>query len=351
MAGMIPPRKSFTDWINAINAIKGSWTDAHYHESWADGARQLLDSGTTTVANVETFHSLLPAVRLQTPLRVFSFFEVIGIHKERHPDTLLNPILDRADACCQAGHVQLGLSPHALYSTTPALLARCQEIARARNWRVMTHLAESEDEAAMFELSNGPMFNWLRNQRDMSDLRNMSPIQMAGEAGLLNPEFLAIHANYLRPDDVALLARSRSSVVHCPRSHAYFRHTPFLHDSLRKAGVNVCLGTDSMATVIKDRKWVPTLDMFTEMRVFAGTAGLLPAHAILCMATLNPARALGLEGLAGEISPGSWADLVVLPCESPLADAEEDIISFSGNPSGVMVCGEWVTQKPPHTFN
>jgi cytosine/adenosine deaminase-related metal-dependent hydrolase len=351
MAGMIPPCKGFADWIKSINAIKSSWSDAHFQDSWIDGAHQLLQSGTTTVANVESVHALLPAIRFKTPLRIISFFEVIGIRKERRPEELLEPILSLADACRQAGHVQLGLSPHALYSTTPALLAQCQKTARERNWRLMIHLAESADEAAMFENSEGPLFDWLRAQRDMSELRNISPVQMAGQAGLLNSEFLAIHANYLAPGDVELLARSLTSVVHCPRSHAYFRHTPFLHESLRKAGVNICLGTDSMATVIKERDWVPTLDMFAESRAFAAYAGLVPASSILAMVTLNPARALGLEGLAGEISPGSWADLVALPCTSSAAEAEEEIVNFSGKPSGVMISGQWVVRRTPHAFN
>lgn len=351
MAGMIPPLKSFADWIKAINSIKGSWTDTHYQASWSDGARQLLQSGTTTVANVESNLSLLPDIRLQTPLRVLSFFEVIGIRKERTPEEVLEPVLSRAETCRQAGHLLLGLSPHALYSTTPALLTQCLKTAQSRKWRLMTHLAESADEAQMFENSRGPLFNWLREQRDMGDLRDISPIQMAGQAGLLSADFFAIHANYLWPDDVELLARSKSTVVHCPRSHAYFRHTPFLHDALRIAGVNLCLGTDSMATVIKDRDWVPTLNMFAEMRIFAGTAGLLPASSILRMATINPARALGLEGLAGELGPGSWADLVALPCVSNVAEVEEEIINFSGKPSGVMVSGQWVVQPAAHHFN
>jgi aminodeoxyfutalosine deaminase len=351
MAGMIPPCKGFADWIKAINGFKSSWTDAHFQESWSEGTRQLLASGTTTVANVESIHALLPTIRFQTALRVISFFEVIGIRKERRPEEVLEPILSRADACSQAGHVQLGLSPHALYSTTPALLAQCQKTARERNWRLMTHLAESADEAEMFEHSRGPLFDWLREQRDMRDLRNISPVQMAEQAGMLKSDFLAIHANYLAPGDVELLARSQTSVVHCPRSHAYFRHTPFHHESLRKAGVNICLGTDSMATVTKDRDWVPTLDMFAELRAFAANASLAPAHSILSMATVNPAHALGLEGLAGEISPGSWADLVALPCTCPGAEAEEEIINFSGKPSGVMVSGQWVMQQTPHPFN
>jgi len=351
MAGMIPPCKCFADWIKAINGIKGSWTDAHFQESWREGARQLLHSGTTTAANVESLHSLLPAIRFHTPLRVISFFEVIGIRKDRRPEDLLEPILSRADACNKAGHLQLGLSPHALYSTTPALLAQCLKTARERNWRLMTHLAESSDEKQMFEHARGPMYDWLRPQRNTSDIRNISPVRMADEAGLLSSDFLAIHANYLAPGDIELLARSGASVVHCPRSHAYFRHAPFSHESLRKAGVNLCLATDSMATVIKARDWTPALDMFAELRTYASHAGLQPASSILDMATINPARALGLEGLAGEISPGSWADLVALPCAGPVAETEEEIINFTGKPSGVMVSGEWVVQEPAHVFS
>jgi cytosine/adenosine deaminase-related metal-dependent hydrolase len=347
MAGMIPPRKSFADWIKAINGIKGSWTDAHFRESWSEGARQLLESGATTVANVESVHSLLPTIRFQTPLRVISFFEVIGIRKDHRPKEVLDSIRSLADACAKAGHVQLGLSPHALYSTTPELLAECRLLAKKKNWRLMTHLAESADESEMFEHARGPLFDWLRAQRDPGDIRDLSPMQMADQAGLLDSEFLAIHANYLAPGDIDILARRSVSVVHCPRSHAYFRHAAFPHESLRKAGVNLCIGTDSMATVIKDRDRTPTLDMFAELRAFAANASLAPATSILNMATVNPARALGLEGLAGELSPGSWADVIALPCACPAPEAEEEIINFTGKPSGVMISGQWIGQRSP----
>ena len=83
MAGLIPPMRSFTNWIRSITAIKSEWSDADFAASWLDGAQMLLQSGTTTVADIEAIPSLLPAAWKETPLRVLSFLEMIGVRRPR----------------------------------------------------------------------------------------------------------------------------------------------------------------------------------------------------------------------------------------------------------------------------
>ena len=104
--------------------------------------------------------------------------------------------------------------------------------------------------------------------------------------------------------DAALLGKHRVNVVHCPRSHAYFRHPPFRRERLANAGVNLCLGTDSLATVRKTGRQKPELNMFEEMRALAGNDETVSPAEILRMATVNGARALGWRGQIGELSPG-----------------------------------------------
>ena len=96
-----------------------------------------------------------------------------------------------------------------------------------------------------------------------------TPLAQVERCGLLGEKFLAIHANYLLPADIQALARSGSSVVHCPRSHAYFQHQRFPCEELAAAGVNVCLGTDSLASVCLRGGRKPELNLLAEMRQFA----------------------------------------------------------------------------------
>ena len=166
------------------------------------------------------------------------------------------------------------LSPHAPYSTLPELL-RLSARARAPTElaAVSTHVAESEEEFEMFVHARGEMFDWLqRNQRDNSDCGLGSPVEHLARNKTLGENLIAIHVNLLAHGDAALLGKHRVNVVHCPRSHAYFRHPPFLRERLANAGVNLCLGTDSLATVRQVGKQKPELNLFEEMRA-AGRQG------------------------------------------------------------------------------
>src|SRR5208283_4249567 len=141
--------------------------------------------------------------------------------------------------------------------------------ARQTNWRVTMHVAESEDEFEMFARRRGPMFDWLERQRGTEDCGRGTPLAQVERCGLLGENFLAVHANYLLDSDIQALARSGASVVHCPRSHAYFQHQRFPCEELAAAGVNVCLGTDSLASVSLAWRQKPELNLLAERRQFA----------------------------------------------------------------------------------
>src|SRR5204862_297346 len=100
--------------------------------------------------------------------------------------------------------------------------------------------------------------------------------------------WMVVHLNELTESDFDLLKGSTTkfSIVHCPRSHAYFGHSPFQFHKLRKAGLTICLGTDSLASN-------DDLSLFAEMRAFQKEFPKLPPDEIFRMVTLNPALALG----------------------------------------------------------
>ena len=316
MAGMLPPPKTFTDWIPLIMAAKSGWGYSDYVRSWLNGAQMLVRTGTTTVADIESVPDLLPEVWDATPLRVFSFLEMTGIRSRRDPEGVLQEAVEKIESLSHP-RCSAALSPHAPYSTLPGLLRLSAETARARGWRLCTHVAESEQEFEMFMHARGAMHNWLqRNARDMSDCGLGSPVQHLADSGMLGENLLAIHVNLLARGDAALLGKHHVHVVHCPRSHDYFGHPAFQFRQLADAGVNICLGTDSLATVRLRGKPKPELDMFGEMRALAAwEPGLSPTD-ILRMATVNGARALGLAAQIGELSKKALADLIAIPART-----------------------------------
>ena len=247
----LPPPKNFTDWIPLITAAKSAWSYSEYAHSWLRGAHMLLRTGTTTVADIEAMPDLLPEVWDATPLRVFSFLEMTGIRARRDPEDILREAVEKMDSLTHA-RCSASLSPHAPYSTLPKLLRLSARFARKRRQRITTHIAESEEEFEMFTRAQGRMFDWLkRNERDNSDCGLGSPVKHFARHKMLGENLIAAHVNLLAHGDARLLGRHHVHVVHCPRSHAYFRHPPFLRERLANAGVNICLGTDSLATTRK----------------------------------------------------------------------------------------------------
>ena len=341
MAGQIAAAKSFPDWIKSILALKAQWSYADYALSWLHGAKMLLARGVTTVADIEAVPELLSEVWTATPLRVLSFLEMTGIKSQRPAAAILREA-EAKILSLRSSKRDVGLSPHAPYSTSPALLRLTGRTARRNNWRVTTHVAESAAEFEMFMYRRGPLFDWLKPQRDMNDCGHGSPVQHLARNHLLGPNALAVHVNYLWDNDAHLLGETGTHVVHCPRSHAYFGHQRFPRLELSAQGVNICLGTDSLASAKRERGERLELDMFAEMRALAAKSSDLSSPEILQMATLNGARALGLEGKLGELRAGSFADLIAIPFDGTGKDVYDAVLRHGGAVSASMIDGKWV---------
>lgn len=346
MAGQIMPQKSFTDWIKSMVSLKGTWSLDEFATSWQSGAEMLLRSGTTTVADIEAVPELIPAAWERTPLRVHSFRELINV-RSRVPaselvERAVNDWLGLPDT-----QKRVGLSPHAPYTTTTELLELAAQAAHRRKWRLTTHVAESEQEFEMYMYRHGAMYDWLKSQRDVSDCGQGSPVQHLERCGYLDENLLAVHVNYLWRHDAGVLGRNKVSVAHCPRSHDYFQHLRFPREELESAGVNICLGTDSLATTRKERNQTLELNLFSEMQAFAAKSPDVAAEKILRMATVNGAQALGMKGLIGEISEGSLADLIAIPFGGAEGDVHDAILHHPGRVLASLINGSWAI-SPTH---
>jgi cytosine/adenosine deaminase-related metal-dependent hydrolase len=346
MAGQFPPQKAFTDWIKLITTAKSEWSYSEFAASWLHGARMLVQTGTTTVGDIEVVPELLAEAWPATPLRVISFMEMTGVRSRRNPRVILRETLDHIRSLPRRGRSRAALSPHAPYSTSPELMRRSAAVSLRRHWPLCTHVAESAQEFEMFLHARGDMFDWLRrNGRNMDDCGLGSPVQHLERSGALNQNLIAVHANYLTDADAARLGRRKVSVVHCPRSHAYFQHGKFPFRELARARVNLCLATDSLATVYRKPREPVELSLFDEMRAFTKTHPRLSPKTIVEMVTVNGARALGLAGKVGQLSPGAFADLITIPFAGRAADACDAVTHFSGHVTASMINGEWAAAR------
>jgi cytosine/adenosine deaminase-related metal-dependent hydrolase len=347
MAGLLSPAKHFSDWIKAIVSLKATWSYTDYANSWLRGAKMLLHSGTTTVVNIEAIPELLPDLSTSTPVRVISCLELLSLRKrQRNREAALQLVGEAELKLTPLPAEAVGLSPHAPYSTSQELLQVAAQSARQRGWLFTTHVSESADEFEMFQQARGPMYEWLKPQRDMSDCDGRSPVDHLFQSRALGRNCLAVHVNYLAVGDAVLLAQSRSSVVHCPRSHAYFQHQPFPLTALADAGVNLCLGTDSMATMLKSRTEPMELNLFTEMQLMGNTFPALRSQSIVEMVTLNAAKALGRAHELGCLAPGAWADLIALPLPRHVRDPYDAVLDHCGQVQASIIRGAWAISPP-----
>jgi len=375
LRGKIPPQKTFAAWIRAINAEKARLSPTDYLSSISEGFAEASRFGTTTVANLTAFPDLIP--QIHAPIRTCWFAELIDVRAPKHANEIVDLVRRRTDSLRRAIEslrslecadmsvlskrsrsrgiaalqmTQFGLAPHALFTASKNLFERCEEIALRENVLLTTHLAESWEEMEMFRDAAGPLYEFLKSiGRPMDDCGNETPLaqflDLIGRGGSPNrPQAIEVnrpylpwivaHLNELAESDFELLqnATGQFHVVHCPRSHDYFKHTQFPFKRLDSLGFNICLGTDSLASN-------ENLSLLAEMRAFQRSQPGISPDEILKMVTINPATALHQENMIGRIRPGFCADLVAIPCGRG-ADLFEEIVGFEGQLDWVMVNGK-----------
>ncbi len=157
-----------------------------------------------------------------------------------------------------------------------------------------------------------------------------APLQRLHQLGLLNSSLMAVHMTQLTDENIALLAKTGVHIIHCPESNLKLASGFCPVAQCLDAGINVALGTDGAASN-------NDLDMFGEMRTAAllakgvsGDASAVPAVTALEMATINGAKALGIEKETGSLEIGKAADVVAIdlsPLETqPVYDPVSQIV-------------------------
>jgi aminodeoxyfutalosine deaminase len=344
LLGKIPPRKSFADWIRAINAEKAKLSHEGYVASINEGFAEAKRFGTTTIANLTAFPELIS--QIQAPVRTWWFAELIDV---RSPERA-NDIVDLAIESLKSAP-NWGLAPHALFTGSRDLYRRCQEVARRGRILLTTHLAESREEIEMFRHGSGPLYEFMKSiGRPMDDCGQETPLEKfvacLGDA-YLSAQWIVAHLNELAESDFKLLKEltNKFHIVHSPRSHAYFGHSRFLFEKLRALGFNICLGTDSLASN-------ESLSLFAEMRAFQRSEPRISPDKVLEMVTVNAGVALDQSrngGKLGRIRAGFQADLIAVPC-SGTDNLFEQIVAFDGPVAWMLLDGKQ-KRNPPAPAN
>ena len=203
----------------------------------------------------------------------------------------------------------------------------------------------------MFTDSGGALFDSMRALgRPSSDCGLGTPVEHVSRSQGLAKRTVVIHANQLGESDYGLLAKPGVSVVHCPGSHAWFGNERFEYERLAKAGVNICLGSDSLASSGGNGS-AQGLTMFNEMKRFSNQYPEVSSDEIIGMATWNGAAALGLRDVLGQLIEGAFANLAIIPLTNPLADVSDLIVNHAGPVGSLRIAGKRVFSCPKTIAN
>lgn len=317
----------FTDWVFQI---VGKRNPSTIEPSIREGVQQSLAGGVTTVGDIDGTGGSAQILR-DTPIRKVVFCEALGFSGKHAatglarltvyldsppvPDSLLTP----------------ALSPHAPYSTSADIYRQCI----ASGLSVCTHIAETKEELEFLSSGTGAFVSYLEAFGISTagwHPPQATPMQYMKTLGVLRKNSILAHCNYLTDADMAILAEGGASVVFCPRSHHYFYHTDHPVAQLIERGINVAIGTDSLAS-----NW--SLSLLDELKFLARTQPCIRPETLFDMVTYNGAKALGLAQV-GRLEKGWQADVIAVQIPNDGRPVIEQILDNSAENLLTVVGGK-----------
>jgi 5-methylthioadenosine/S-adenosylhomocysteine deaminase len=287
------------DWLqNHIWPLEQKWMSEAFVKDGTDLAiAEMILGGTTCFNDMYYFPEITAGqvihhgIRAKVGLIVIDFPTVWAQNSDEYIEKglALYEQLRLSDLCSTA------FAPHAPYTVSDEPLQKIRTLADELELPIHIHVHETLHEVEQAQAQTG--------QR---------PLQRLQELGLVNPSLIAVHMTQLTDEEISLFAESGAHIVHCPESNLKLASGFCPVARGLAAGINVALGTDGAASN-------NDLDMFGEMRTaallgkaVAGDASAIPAMTALRMATINGAKALGLDNCCGSLSIGKAADVIAI---------------------------------------
>jgi 5-methylthioadenosine/S-adenosylhomocysteine deaminase len=278
-------------------------------------ALEMIESGTTTYTDMYYFEDEIARATKAAGLRGV-LGETIIQFPVADAKTPAESLARTERFAAEFAHDDLitpAVAPHAMYTLDPRTLKACRALADRLQIPVIIHLAETQDEV-----------------NTAKEKYHLTPTAFLDSIGFWGPRTIAAHAVHVTPEDIQILARRGVGVSHNPESNMKLASGAAPVPAMRAAGIAVGLGTDGAASN-------NDLDMFEAMRQAAflhklvtGDPRVIPAPAAIEMATIDGARALGMEKEIGSLEAGKLADLIVVSMsaarQTPMYDAQSHIV-------------------------
>ncbi len=298
----------FIDWLKGV--IQSRISDDHAITAAVhDGLRMSQESGIVAVADIAgsiaAVKAMLDWAGTSPMLPSVSFLEVVGFGSRgemnaQQADEQLRRLPLAADKRSMEAS-GLGLQPHAPYSTGLPV----HRFAAERYPFASTHLAETVEEAQFIRDAAGPFADLLKRLGKWDDSivpQGVSPVQhLRPVLERSKGRWIVAHCNHVDDADIQTLAATRTSVAYCPVASDYFHHRNHRYREMLEAGVNVCLGADSIICQPDDEP--QPLSILAQMRHLYRRDRADP-QMLLKMATCNGAKAIGIDGQSGTLHRG-----------------------------------------------
>lgn len=326
------------DWLQQhIWPMEQQWISADFVRDGAQhGIAEMIRGGITCFNDMYFFPDQVATVSATAGIRAVIGMILIDFPSAWAKDT--NEYLAKGQHVHDKYHhhslIHTIFAPHAPYTVSDDSLRSINTLAEELDLSIHMHLHETANEVIQSQKKYGK-----------------NPIQRLNDLGLLNSRLLAVHMTQLTNEDISLISKQGVHVIHCPESNLKLASGLCPVKELLQHGVNIALGTDGAASN-------NDLDMLGEMRTAAllakginADSSTLPAYTLIQMATINAAKALGINHITGSLTKGKAADLISIDLgtieSQPIYDPISHIVYATNRNqvTNVWVAGQQLLQN------
>jgi len=330
----------FISWITSLVRISilrnQFWGKRYWELSAARGIAKLVAAGITCVGDIVTYGGALRAAAA-AGIRVRAFIESVALPEERIDEAVAETSALLDNTSLWPPRISPGLSPHSVYTLSPAALSSLSALASQRRLPLAIHAAETRYEHDLLR-GRGPLAPQITrwNLPFGRDFRGNIASYLDSH-GLLTADTVIVHGVHLQAEELAMIERRGASIASCPRSNTLLTGDRPEYRLWQERGVRFTYGTDSLASA-------PSFDLFEEARLAGADLPGKP-EAVLRRLTLGGAEALGLAETTGSLERGKAADLILLRLDNASGCTAGDVIrkGSADRIKAVMVDGRFLS--------
>ena len=320
-------------WLNEkIWPMEGKWVAPDFVRDGTEiAAAEMILSGITTTSDMYFFPDVAAQALRSAGMRTQVLFPIMDVPTAWATDAreYLDKGLALRDHFRNDDLVDVGLGPHSTYTVDEALLRTTATIANELDAAVQIHLHETAAEVLAHVEATGER-----------------PIDLLARIGLLGPRTQCVHMTDIGNQDIDTLVEHGAHVIHCPRSNMKLASGACPVTKLKAAGVNVALGTDGAASNNKLNGLAEMQAASLLAKLESGNPTALSAAETIQAATLDGARAMGIDAITGSLEIGKSADIIALDTTSlsmtPSHNLDSNIVYAS---AGSEVTWSWIAGK------